>query len=75
MADEQDDIQAMLRAPLLYNMPEMDAVTAQRDIAYRGEAESGLHMDVYTPHTCAASSRTTPSWTSATSARSHPWKA
>src|SRR5579872_887370 len=52
MADEQNDVLAMLRAPLLYHTPEMDAVTARRDIAYRGGAEDEprmARMDVYTP--------------------------
>jgi acetyl esterase/lipase len=52
MADEQgqSDMLAMLRAPLLYHIPEMDEVTARRDIAYRGGAENAPRMDVYTPH-------------------------
>ena len=52
MADKQDqsDMLAMLRAPLLYHIPGMDTVTARRDIAYRGEAENAPRMDVYTPH-------------------------
>lgn len=52
MADEQSDMLAMLRAPLVYRVPEMDAVTARRGIAYRGAAateEGEPRLDVYAP--------------------------
>lgn len=49
MADEQDDFLATLRAPLVYSIPGMKAVTARRDIAYRGATENTPRMDVYTP--------------------------
>jgi acetyl esterase/lipase len=49
MANEQPDMLAMLRAPLVYRTPEMDNVSVRLDIAYRGAAEGGLLMDVYAP--------------------------
>lgn len=49
MADEQEGFLAMLRAPLVYRAPGMDAVTVQRDVVYRGGQSSGSRMDVYTP--------------------------
>ena len=49
MADEQGDFLAMLRAPLVHDVPGMDAVTARRDMAFRGEQDGEPRMDVYTP--------------------------
>ncbi len=49
MANEQGDPLAMLRAPLVYRVPEMDDVSVRPDMSYRGEGESQLRMDVYAP--------------------------
>lgn len=49
MMDEDADVLAKLRAPLVYRVPGMDAVTVRRGIGYRTAAEGEPHMDVYTP--------------------------
>ena len=41
MAYARDDVLAMLRAPLVYRVAGMDAVTVRRGIAYRGAATEG----------------------------------
>lgn len=57
MAHELDELLESLRAPLLYAMPGMEAVTARRDIAYRGVAENAPRMDVHTPANLRADER------------------
>jgi acetyl esterase/lipase len=57
MADEQDDLLATLRAPLVYSIPGMEAVTARRGIAYRGAPEDAQRMDVYMPANLRAGER------------------
>lgn len=49
MADEQGDLLAMLRAPLVYRVPGMDEVAVRRDITYRSGQDGEPRMDVYTP--------------------------
>src|SRR5947209_6911737 len=49
MANEQGDMLAMLRAPLVYRAPGMDAVSVRRDIPYRGADDGEPKMDIYAP--------------------------
>lgn len=49
MANEQGDILAMLKAPLVYRLPGMDTISARRSIAYRDATAGEPRMDVYAP--------------------------
>lgn len=60
MADEHyehNEMLTMLRAPLVYRVPGMDAVTVRQGISYRGATEGEPRMDVYAPTSLAEGER------------------
>jgi acetyl esterase/lipase len=49
MANEQEEMLALLRAPLIYRAPGTETVSVLRSGAYRAAAEGEPRMDVYAP--------------------------